>query len=97
MRTCITIAVAAYQAKGETERAIADFEQTSRIEPTSSRGLSGHGAALFVKGEIDRAIAEFDEAIRLDSRNIFAAIYSTVTLFARLRGWSTSLPMKTAV
>ncbi len=24
-------------------------------------------------------------------------IYSTVTLFARLRGWSASLPMKTAV
>lgn len=38
-----------------------------------------------------------DTAVPTDTAVLLATIYSTVTLFARLRGWSTSQPRRTAV
>ena len=43
---------------------------------------------------VESAIVEAQNAVEIIRRG--RAPYSTVTLFARLRGWSTSLPMKVA-
>ena len=38
-----------------------------------------------------------DPAQAIDESNSIQAVYSTVTDFARLRGWSTSQPRRTAM
>jgi hypothetical protein len=55
--------------------------------PAPLQGLNPHPVAL-------RATQPLPP---LRERRAHARAYSTVTDFARLRGWSTSLPMKTAV
>jgi tetratricopeptide (TPR) repeat protein len=73
----------AYRVKGDTDRAIADFDRAIQINPNRADSYMGRGLAYRVKGDTDRAIADFDRAIQLDPNNANAyfsrgAIYGAV-------------------
>jgi tetratricopeptide (TPR) repeat protein len=56
----------AYQAKGDNDRAIADYAESIRLDPDNSFALTARGNAYFAKGDFDRAIADYDRVIALD-------------------------------
>ncbi len=58
----------AYRAKGDYDRAIADYDQTIKLE-TECDACTYHnrGLAYHHKGDYDRAIADYDQAIQLQA------------------------------
>jgi lipoprotein NlpI len=59
---------AEWAAKGEHDRAIADYDAAIRLNPKSADAFHNRGSAWANKGEPDRAIADYDTAIRLDPK-----------------------------
>jgi tetratricopeptide (TPR) repeat protein len=57
---------------GDYDRAIADFDASIRLDPTSAPTFNNRGSAWYAKGDPDRAIADFDKAIQLDPAYAFA-------------------------
>lgn len=57
-----------YERKDSHDRAIADFSEAIRLDPTYAIAFRGRGIAYGNKGDYDRAIADFTEAIRLDPK-----------------------------
>ena len=55
-------------AKGNTDRAIADFDEAIRLDPKYAKAYNNRGIAWYAKGYNDRAIADYNEAIRLDPK-----------------------------
>ena len=56
----------AYVAKGEYDRAIADYDLSLRFNRSYARAFNNRGVAYRKKGDHDRAIEEFNESIRLN-------------------------------
>src|SRR5260221_13541362 len=56
----------AYTTKGEYDRAVQDYDQSIKLDPSYARAFNNRGVAYQKKGEYDRAISDFDEAIKLD-------------------------------
>ena len=63
------------RAKGEYDRAIADYTEAIRLDPKHAAAFNNRGLAWTAKGEHDRAIADYTEAIRLDPKHA-AAFYN---------------------
>src|SRR6476620_3091330 len=59
----------AYTAKGDLDRAILDFDQSIKLDPTSAKPFNNRGAAYLRKGEYDLALASLDQAIKLNPSN----------------------------
>jgi lipoprotein NlpI len=59
----------AYDAKGEPDRAIADYTQAISLNPKSSTFYNNRGIAYRHKGDADRAIADYTQAISLDPKD----------------------------
>jgi tetratricopeptide (TPR) repeat protein len=55
-----------YAAKGDNDRAIQDFDQSVKLDPTYAKPLNNRGVAYLRKGEYDLAIKALDEAIKLN-------------------------------
>ena len=53
----------AYRLKGETDLAIADYDQAIRLEPHRSINHHNRGLAYQAKGDLNRAVADYSEAI----------------------------------
>jgi lipoprotein NlpI len=64
----------AYSAKGDLDRAIADFGEAIRLDPKLAAGYAGRCGTYTTKGDYDLAIADCNEAIRLDPK--LATAYS---------------------
>ena len=58
----------AWGSKGETDRAIADYDEATRLAPTYALAYEGLGAMWRVKGDKDNAIANYNEAIWIDHK-----------------------------
>ncbi len=58
--------------KGEPDKAIKDFDECIRLDPTNSSAFVSRGIAWALKKEHDKAIRDYDEAIRLDPKDAFA-------------------------
>jgi tetratricopeptide (TPR) repeat protein len=65
--------VAAFNSRGNVhlsqrnyDRAIDDYNEAIRLDPTYAIGFNNRGLAYQRKGQIDRAIEDYDEAIRLN-------------------------------
>ena len=56
----------AYNNKGNYDRAIADFNEASRLNPNDARVFHVRGVAYYNKSNYDRAIEDFNEALRLN-------------------------------
>jgi tetratricopeptide (TPR) repeat protein len=56
----------AYLLKDQYDRAIEDFDQAIRINPTYALAFVSRGGAYSAKGQYDRAIEDFDQAIRIN-------------------------------
>ena len=58
----------AYQAQGDVKRAVADYNESMRIDPTYPAAYSNRGNIWFHKGDFDRAIADYNQAVQLDPK-----------------------------
>jgi tetratricopeptide (TPR) repeat protein len=61
----LTIRGRAYRAKGDFDRAIADYSEAIRIDPGYALAVYSRGIAYFNKGDFDRSIADYSQALRL--------------------------------
>ena len=59
----------AYTAKGDHDRAILDFDQSIKLDPTYAKPFNNRGAAYLRKGEYDLALKSLDQAIKLNPNN----------------------------
>lgn len=50
--------------KGDYDRAVTDYEQATRLDPTLAVAYVSRGLVWAAKGDYDRAIVDFDEAVR---------------------------------
>ena len=58
----------AYTANGDFDRAIPDFDQSIKLDPTNAKPFSNRGAAYLRKGEYDLALKSLDQAIKLNPK-----------------------------
>lgn len=58
----------AHYAKGDIDRAIADYNEALRLDPNYASAFENRGWAWIHKGNLDRSIADYNEAIRLDPK-----------------------------
>lgn len=58
-----------YHAKGDNDRAMADYDAAIRLDPQNADAFYNRGVEYRNKGDYDRAIADFDEVIRLDPQD----------------------------
>lgn len=72
-----------YAKKGDLDRAIADYDEAIRLDPTYPATFRARGETYGSKGEFDRAIADFTEAIRLDPNYALAYAQRALTYFLR--------------
>jgi tetratricopeptide (TPR) repeat protein len=64
LAAAFTVRGRAYRAKGALDRAIADYTEAIKIDPTYGFAFYSRGIALFNKTEFDRAIADYTESLR---------------------------------
>jgi tetratricopeptide (TPR) repeat protein len=62
-----------YRLMGDNDRAIADYNESIKLNSSYAPALLGRGNAWKSKGDLDRAIADFSQAIRVDPK--FASAY----------------------
>jgi tetratricopeptide (TPR) repeat protein len=72
----------AYRLKGEYDRALRDYEQAIRLNPSSANAYNNRGVIYRIKGDYDRAIADYDEAIWLKSGDYPAAFYNRALAYS---------------
>jgi tetratricopeptide (TPR) repeat protein len=58
----------AWYAKGDPDRAIADYNESIRVNPHNAHAYNNRGNAWQGKGEYGRAITDYNEAIRINPR-----------------------------
>ena len=58
----------AYQTQGDLNRAMADFNESMRIDPTYPAAYNNRGNTWYHRGDFDRAIADYNQAIQLDPK-----------------------------
>ena len=56
----------AYDAQGDREKALADFEQAIRLKPNFAEGYNNRGYLRYNQGDYAQAIPDFDRAIQLN-------------------------------
>ena len=64
----------AYAEKGDYDRAVQDFDQSIKLNPTNAKPFNNSGVAYLKKGEYDLAIKNLDEAIRLNPNYVKAFV-----------------------
>ena len=80
--------------KGDTDRAIADFDQAIKLDPKDAIALNNRGFAWRIKGDIARAAADYEQAIKLDAGN---ASRSTTAATPITRSATTIAPSPTSI
>ena len=55
-----------YFRKGNNDRAIQDYDQAIRLNPSDGNAFNNRGSAYAAKGDYDRAIQDYNQGIRLN-------------------------------
>ncbi len=63
---------AVYAAKGDLDKAIADFDEAINQDPQNAVAHAERGIAYAEKGHLNKAISGFTEALKIDPKNIEA-------------------------
>lgn len=66
---------ATWAAKGEYDKAIADYSETIRLNPNYSAAYGNRGVLWAAKGDYGKAIADYNDAIRLNPNS--ADVYNS--------------------
>jgi len=69
----------AYVTKKEYDLALADFNESLRLNPKEARAFVARGGIYLYRAEYKRAIADFDEALKLSPKEINALVNRGVT------------------
>ncbi len=72
----------AYKIKGQYDRALRDYEQAIRLNPSNANAYNNRGVIYRIKAEYDHAIADYDEAIWLKNGDFPAAYYNRALAYA---------------
>src|SRR5258708_6548471 len=62
----------AYEAKGQYDLAIQDFDSAIKRNPNDAAAFYSRGSSYFAKGQTDSAIQDFDRAITLNPKDATA-------------------------
>jgi tetratricopeptide (TPR) repeat protein len=73
-----------WKAKGDLDRAIADYTEAIRLDPKYERAYHNRGNAWSDKGDLDRAIADYDQALQRDPKD--AAPYNNRGIAWKAKG-----------
>jgi lipoprotein NlpI len=68
-------------AKGDHDKAIADFDEAIKLDPKSASAYNNRGSARSDKGEADAAIEDFNAAIKRNARYA-SAYFNRANVFA---------------
>ena len=60
----------AYRAKGDSDRAIRDFDEAIKIDAKDGEAFYNRGLAFRDRGETDRALQDLEQAVKFDKRRI---------------------------
>ena len=55
----------AYYAKGDYDKAIADYDKAIQSEPDVAQGYCGRGLAYSKRGDAEKAVADFKKVLEL--------------------------------
>jgi tetratricopeptide (TPR) repeat protein len=80
-----------YQFKGDNDKAIADYDQSIRLNPGDARAFYSRGNAYSGKGQHDRAIGDFSQALTLNP-DYASALNSRCYEFAIVGDTARALP-----
>ncbi len=64
----------AWQAKGDIDKALADYEESIRLDPKHANAYIARGNVWWAKGDHAKAQADYEESIRLDPKSANAYI-----------------------
>ncbi len=73
-----------FYGKGELDKAIADYTEAIRLNPSFAEAYIFRGNAYYEQGEFDKAITDYTEAIRLDPKD--AGAYNNRGLAYKQKG-----------
>ena len=82
-----------YNAKGDLDRAIADYDAALRIEPAFADVLNSRAMAWRAKGDRRKALADLDAALRLKP-DFEAARANRKILFHEIELQGAQMPLK---
>jgi tetratricopeptide (TPR) repeat protein len=72
----------AYRLKGEYDRALQDYEQAIRLNPSNANAYNNRGVVYRIKREYALAVSDYDEAIWLKKGDFPAAYYNRALAYA---------------
>ena len=73
----------AYLKKGDHDRAIADYTEAIRLDPSNASAFTNRASAYDAKRDIDRAIADYTQAIKLNPSDVNAHNYRGIVYRAK--------------
>jgi tetratricopeptide (TPR) repeat protein len=73
----------AYDFAGDSDRAIADYGQTIKLEPKHADAYYRRGAIYWVKADYDHAIADLTRAIKLNPKQVLYFSYRGYAHYAK--------------
>ena len=65
-----------YEQKGDYDRAIADYNESIRLDPIYALAYRNRASLYIKKGDYNRAMADLNEAIRLDPNHAVSSLYA---------------------
>jgi len=86
-------------AKGDQDRAIADYDAALRIDPRYAEALFNRGYAWGAKGDADRAIADYEAVLKLTPKDAAAHVARAAELTGKgdyaqaIAGYATALAL----